>query len=78
VAFSSTLRQMPIGKAEVLRQGQDLLILALGASVYPALGGGQGTGKTGFRRHRGQRPVCQNPWMSTLNPEPGSPTQAAS
>jgi 1-deoxy-D-xylulose-5-phosphate synthase len=37
VAFSSTLSKVPIGKAEVLREGQDLLILALGASVYPAL-----------------------------------------
>jgi 1-deoxy-D-xylulose-5-phosphate synthase len=37
VAFSSTLSKVPIGKAEVLREGQDLLILALGACVYPAL-----------------------------------------
>ena len=37
VAFSSTLRKVPIGKAEVLREGEDLLILALGACVYPAL-----------------------------------------
>jgi len=37
VAFASTLSKVPIGKAEVLREGQDLLILALGASVYPAL-----------------------------------------
>jgi 1-deoxy-D-xylulose-5-phosphate synthase len=37
VAFSSTLQKVPIGRAEVLREGEDLLILALGASVYPAL-----------------------------------------
>ncbi len=37
VAFSSTLQRVPIGQAEVLREGEDLLILALGASVYPAL-----------------------------------------
>ncbi len=37
VAFSSTLRKIPIGRAEVLREGEDLLILALGATVYPAL-----------------------------------------
>ena len=37
VAFSSTLKKIPIGRAEVLREGEDLLILALGASVYPAL-----------------------------------------
>ncbi len=37
VGFSATLSKVPIGKAEVLREGEDLLILALGASVYPAL-----------------------------------------
>jgi 1-deoxy-D-xylulose-5-phosphate synthase len=48
VAFSSTLRQLPIGKAEVLREGEDLLILALGASVYPALDAAKGLEKQGF------------------------------
>ena len=48
VAFSSTLRQVPIGKAEVLREGQDLLILALGASVYPALEAAKELEKQGF------------------------------
>ena len=37
VPFSSILQKVPIGQAEVLREGEDLLILALGASVYPAL-----------------------------------------
>lgn len=37
VAFASTLRKIPIGKAEVLREGKDLLILALGASVHLAV-----------------------------------------
>lgn len=37
VAFASTLRKIPIGKAEVLREGKDLLVLALGASVHPAV-----------------------------------------
>jgi 1-deoxy-D-xylulose-5-phosphate synthase len=37
VAFSSTLSKVPIGKAELLKEGDDLLILAVGASVYPAL-----------------------------------------
>lgn len=48
VAFSSTLRQIPIGKAEVLREGEDLLILALGASVYPALDAAKELEKQGF------------------------------
>jgi 1-deoxy-D-xylulose-5-phosphate synthase len=30
--------RIPIGKGEILRAGQDLAILAIGATVYPALG----------------------------------------
>jgi len=37
VNFSPTLRRLPIGKAEVVREGEDLLILAVGASVNPSL-----------------------------------------
>jgi 1-deoxy-D-xylulose-5-phosphate synthase len=48
VAFSSTLQKVPIGKAEVLREGEDLLILALGASVYPALKAAEQLEKQGF------------------------------
>jgi 1-deoxy-D-xylulose-5-phosphate synthase len=48
VAFSSTLSKVPIGKAEVLREGEDLLILALGASVYPALDAAKELDKQGF------------------------------
>jgi len=48
VAFSSTLSQLPIGKAEVLREGEDLLILALGASVYPSLDAAKELDKQGF------------------------------
>jgi 1-deoxy-D-xylulose-5-phosphate synthase len=49
VAFSSTLQKIPIGKAEVLTEGEDLLILALGASVYPALSAAQELEKQGFK-----------------------------
>jgi 1-deoxy-D-xylulose-5-phosphate synthase len=48
VGFSATLNQVPIGKAEVLREGEDLLILALGASVYPALDAAQQLDQEGF------------------------------
>jgi 1-deoxy-D-xylulose-5-phosphate synthase len=48
VAFSSTLQKVPIGKAEVLREGKDLLILAVGASVYPALAAAERLEKEGF------------------------------
>lgn len=48
VAFSSTLNRIPIGKAEVLREGEDLLILAVGASVYPALDAAATLAQQGF------------------------------
>ncbi|MCX5891941.1 MAG: 1-deoxy-D-xylulose-5-phosphate synthase, partial [Deltaproteobacteria bacterium] len=48
VAFSSTLKKVPIGQAEVLREGEDLLILALGASVYPALAAAEQLEAHGF------------------------------
>jgi 1-deoxy-D-xylulose-5-phosphate synthase len=48
VGFSSTLSKVPIGKAEVVREGEDLLILALGASVYPALEAAKQLEKQGF------------------------------
>ncbi|MFI5330141.1 MAG: 1-deoxy-D-xylulose-5-phosphate synthase [Desulfobaccales bacterium] len=48
VAFSSTLQKVPIGQAEVLREGEDLLILALGASVYPALAAAEQLEAHGF------------------------------
>jgi 1-deoxy-D-xylulose-5-phosphate synthase len=37
VPLSSELRTIPIGKAELLREGDDLMILAIGRTVYPAL-----------------------------------------
>jgi 1-deoxy-D-xylulose-5-phosphate synthase len=37
VSLSSDLRQLTIGKGELLRDGQDLAVLAIGQTVYPAL-----------------------------------------
>ena len=37
VAMDPDLQELPIGKAEVLRQGRELAIVAYGAVVYPAL-----------------------------------------
>jgi len=37
VALSSDLQQLPLGKGEILRDGGDVCILALGSTVYPAL-----------------------------------------
>jgi 1-deoxy-D-xylulose-5-phosphate synthase len=48
VAFSSTLSKIPMGKAELLKEGEDLLILAVGASVYPALKAAGDLEKRGF------------------------------
>jgi 1-deoxy-D-xylulose-5-phosphate synthase len=36
--LSPDLRQLPIGKGELLRDGQDVVILAIGSTVHPALG----------------------------------------
>jgi 1-deoxy-D-xylulose-5-phosphate synthase len=37
VRRSSTLQTLEIGKAEVLREGEDVLIVAIGSMVYPSL-----------------------------------------
>ncbi len=37
VPLESKLREIPIGKAEVLKEGTDIAIVAIGATVYPAL-----------------------------------------
>jgi 1-deoxy-D-xylulose-5-phosphate synthase len=37
VKLDNELRQLPIGKGEILRDGQDIAILAIGATVAPAL-----------------------------------------
>jgi 1-deoxy-D-xylulose-5-phosphate synthase len=49
VPFSPTLHKIPIGRAEVLREGEDLLILAVGASVAPALEAAAALEKQGFQ-----------------------------
>jgi 1-deoxy-D-xylulose-5-phosphate synthase len=35
--ISADMRRLPIGKGELLREGDDLAIIAIGATVYPAL-----------------------------------------
>ncbi len=37
VSLDWELKAIPIGRAEVLREGQDILVLAIGATVWPAL-----------------------------------------
>jgi 1-deoxy-D-xylulose-5-phosphate synthase len=49
VSFSPVLHKIPIGRAEVLREGEDLLILAIGASVYPSLEAAKELEKQGFQ-----------------------------
>ncbi len=49
VSFSSTLYRIPLGRAEVLREGDDLLILAVGASVYPSLSAAAELEKLGYQ-----------------------------
>jgi 1-deoxy-D-xylulose-5-phosphate synthase len=49
VSFSPVLHKIPIGRAEVLREGEDLLILAVGASVYPSMEAAKELEKRGFQ-----------------------------
>ena len=74
VAFSSTLKKIPLGKAEVLSQGSDLLILALGASVHPALAAAARLAEQGFSatvvNARFVKPLDREP-----HPDPGGPTR---
>jgi 1-deoxy-D-xylulose-5-phosphate synthase len=49
VDFTSTLRKIPIGKAEVLKEGEDLLILALGTSVHHAMDAARQLEDRGFK-----------------------------
>jgi len=49
VDLSPTLHRLPIGKGEVVREGEDLLIVALGASVYPSLKAADELEKLGYQ-----------------------------
>jgi 1-deoxy-D-xylulose-5-phosphate synthase len=49
VNFAPALRRIPIGKAEVVREGEDLLIVAIGASVNPSLQAAELLEKQGYQ-----------------------------
>jgi 1-deoxy-D-xylulose-5-phosphate synthase len=49
VPLSPILNNIPIGQAEVITEGEDLLILAVGASVYPALEAARELQKQGYK-----------------------------
>ncbi len=48
VALDEEPRALPIGKGELLREGNDLLIVGLGMTVYPALEAAEGLEREGF------------------------------
>jgi len=48
VPIDGELKKIPTGKAEVLAQGKDLLILAIGSRVYPCLEAAKELGKDGY------------------------------
>lgn len=48
VPLEQTLKQLPIGKAELLREGKDCVLLALGVMVYPALDAASELAKEGI------------------------------
>lgn len=48
VQLSSTLEKLPLGKGELLREGDDVLLLPIGNRVYPALEAANGLEKVGI------------------------------
>ncbi len=68
VPLSPVLRNIPIGQAEIMTAGQDLLILAVGAAVYPALEAAQELARQGFQagvvNARFIKPLDQNTILS--------------
>ena len=48
VELSDNLTELPIGKAELLREGKDILLLPIGNRVYPALEAAAGLEKVGI------------------------------
>lgn len=48
VPLADTLRQLEIGKGELLREGDDILLLPVGNRVYPALEAADGLKKVGI------------------------------
>jgi 1-deoxy-D-xylulose-5-phosphate synthase len=48
VSMDGELVKIPLGKAEVLTRGKDLLILAIGSRVYPCLEAAKGLKKEGY------------------------------
>jgi 1-deoxy-D-xylulose-5-phosphate synthase len=48
VSMEAELKKIPIGRAEVLTQGKDILILAIGSRVYPCLEAAKELEKEGY------------------------------
>jgi 1-deoxy-D-xylulose-5-phosphate synthase len=48
VELSDKLKKIPIGKGEILREGNDILLLPVGNRVYPALEAARGLEKVGI------------------------------
>jgi 1-deoxy-D-xylulose-5-phosphate synthase len=49
VEKSPVLQSIEIGKGEILREGEDILILAIGSTVYPSLNGAKKLEEAGIR-----------------------------
>lgn len=49
VELAATLRKLTIGKGELLREGDDILLLPIGNRVYPALEAAEGLAKVGIQ-----------------------------
>ena len=56
--MDAEFRELPIGKGEILRQGNDVAIMAIGSMVAPALEQRR-TGATAYRVHSDECPLYQ-------------------
>ncbi len=59
IPLDEVIKPLPLGKGQILENGDDILILAIGKSVGDALAAGNTLKRTGNFSHRGELPICQ-------------------
>ncbi len=68
VPLQEPVAALPIGKGELLREGDQLALVAIGTMVAPALAAGRAAGGRRDRLRRHQRPLHQAPGPGTDRP----------
>lgn len=64
IPLDSAFRELPVGKAQILREGNDLTILALGSMVVPSLAAAEALEEKGY-----QVEVINTRFVKPLDPE---------